>query len=224
MVDKKTMPQPEASPGPALAEGQPSSEHPPLTPHPPVGSFGSAACLAPGTARTHRRGFAASLAAALFASPWAAGLATLAVTQFLWLLGTVRFLFPNILIEPAMRLKVGEPQDLSPGQVETGYAAQHGVWVVRHEYEGKRQIFALKAVCTHLGCVPIWLEEEQKFRCPCHGSGFRKDGIHLEGPAPRPLERFAIRIADDGQLEVDKSRTFRQELGQWRDPESFVSV
>jgi len=67
-----------------------------------------------------------------------------------------------------------------------------------------------------------WLEAEQKFKCPCHGSGFYKDGINFEGPAPRPLERYAIRVAEDGQLEVDKSRTFQQELGQWQDPDCYV--
>jgi cytochrome b6-f complex iron-sulfur subunit len=46
----------------------------------------------------------------------------------------------------------------------------------------------------------------------------------LEGPAPRPLERYAIRVAEDGQLEVDKSRLFQAELGQWKDPDSFVPV
>jgi len=38
------------------------------------------------------------------------------------------------------------------------------------------------------------------------------------------LERYAIRIADDGQLEVDKSKVFHEELGQWTDPNCYVSV
>ena len=54
--------------------------------------------------------------------------------------------------------------------------------------------------------------------------GFYKDGINFEGPAPRPLERFAIRIADDGQLEIDKSKLFQEEIGQWNDPASYVPV
>jgi cytochrome b6-f complex iron-sulfur subunit len=85
-------------------------------------------------------------------------------------------------------------------------------------------IYAIKSVCTHLGCTPNWLEAEQKFKCPCHGSGFYKDGINFEGPAPRPLERYAISLAEDGQLLVDKSRTFQQELGQWKDAASYVTV
>ena len=60
-------------------------------------------------------------------------------------------------------------------------------------------------MCTHLGCTPRWLVAENKFKCPCHGSGFHKNGINFEGPAPRPLERFKITLAEDGQLVVDKS-------------------
>jgi cytochrome b6-f complex iron-sulfur subunit len=163
--------------------------------------------------KTSRRGFSLAI-----------GMISLAVTHLLWLLGLARFMFPNILTEPPSKFKVGFPGDYAPGQVETKFKAQFGVWVVRHQYEGQQQIYALKTVCTHLGCTPIWLEGEQKFKCPCHGSGFYKDGIHFEGPAPRPLERFSIQIADDGQLEVDKSRTFQEELGQWKDPASRVLV
>jgi cytochrome b6-f complex iron-sulfur subunit len=48
------------------------------------------------------------------------------------------------------------------------------------------------------------------------------EGFNTEGPAPRPLERYAIHIADDGRLEVDKSRKFQEELGQWNDPASYI--
>jgi cytochrome b6-f complex iron-sulfur subunit len=171
-----------------------------------------------------RRSFMAVAAGALFGSSMAIGFSSLAATHLMWLLGLARFMFPNILIEPPTRFKVGFPDSLSPGQVETKFIAQFGVWIVRYEFEGQPMIYALKSVCTHLGCTPNWLEAEQKFKCPCHGSGFYKDGVNFEGPAPRPLERYAISMADDGQLMVDKSRTFQEEMGQWRDPSSFVSV
>jgi len=173
----------------------------------------------PRTSRA-RRGFLATL----FGSPLYVGLATLAASVGVWLLGLARFMFPNIVIEPPTKFKVGVPGDYPAGHVETRYKAKHGVWIVHDRYEGEMQIYALKAVCTHLGCIPYWLEGEQKFKCPCHGSGFYEDGINFEGPAPRPLERFAIRVAEDGQLEVDKSRTFQQELGQWSQPDCFVRV
>ncbi|MDA1052014.1 MAG: Rieske (2Fe-2S) protein [Planctomycetota bacterium] len=181
------------------------------------------------TASTERRGFLVA-ATAIFAgtffmtSALAIGFSSLAVTMLLWVLGTARFMFPNILTEPPTKFKVGFPDEYAPGQVATKFKAQFGVWVARYEYNGQPEIYALQSVCTHLGCTPNWLEGEQKFKCPCHGSGFYKDGVNFEGPAPRPLERFAIRLADDGQLEVDKSRKFKEEVGQWNDPASYVSV
>jgi cytochrome b6-f complex iron-sulfur subunit len=160
----------------------------------------------------------------LFGTMVGLGFAALGATTGLWTLGFARFMFPNILTEPPSRFKVGFPSNFAPGQVETKFIAQYGVWVVNAEYNGQPQIFALRTVCTHLGCTPNWLEGEQKFKCPCHGSGFYKDGINFEGPAPRPLERYAIRVADDGQLEIDKSKIFQEEMGQWTDPTSFVAV
>jgi cytochrome b6-f complex iron-sulfur subunit len=169
-----------------------------------------------------RRGFFASVSSMIAGSSLALGFTSLAVTHLLWVLGLARYFFPNILTEPPTKFKVGFPDTLAPGQVDERFKAQFGVWVVKHEYEGQSQIFALKTVCTHLGCTPNWLEAEQKFKCPCHGSGFYKDGVNFEGPAPRPLERYAIKVSDDGQLEVDKSRVFHEETGQWKDNSSFV--
>ena len=132
---------------------------------------------------------------------------------------TVRFLYPNVLFEPPQSFKIGFPEDFAIG-VDTRFKEKFGVWVVRHD-DG---FAALLSVCTHLGCTPNWLEAEQKFKCPCHGSGFRMTGIHFEGPAPRPLERARIVLADDGQILVDKTRKFQQEKGEWEDPESFLKV
>ena len=97
---------------------------------------------------------------------------------------------------------------------------QFRVWIVRTPTE----IYVLSAICTHLGCTPNWLAGERKFKCPCHGSGFRKSGINFEGPAPRPLERFRVTLADDGQILVDKTRKYQWEKGEWDSPESSLPV
>jgi len=173
-----------------------------------------------GEEQEDRRGF---LEIAL-GSAMALGFTALSVTGGLFSLGLARFLFPNVLAEPPSKFKVGFKDAFPAGKVETKYVPQYGVWVVNGDFQGQQQLYALKTVCTHLGCTPSWLEAEQKFKCPCHGSGFYKDGINFEGPAPRPLERYAIRTADDGQLEIDKSKTFQEELGQWADPDSYVTV
>jgi len=152
------------------------------------------------------------------------GFTSMSATFGLWGLGLARFMFPNVIRQPPMRFKVGFPADFPPGKVENKFKAQYGVWVVNAEYEGRLMIVALKSVCTHLGCTPNWLEGEQKFKCPCHGSGFYKDGVNFEGPAPRPLERYGIRVADDGQLEIDKSRSYNQEKGEWTNQACYVAL
>ncbi len=204
-----------AKPETESAKGKPAAA-PPMPPKP--------ASVAPKAAKPSvaedRRGFFQ----VMLGSFLALGFTSLSLTSALWGLGTARFMFPNILTEPPSKFKVGFPPDFAPGQVESKFVAQFGVWVVNTEYQGQPQIFALRTVCTHLGCTPNWLEAEQKYKCPCHGSGFYKDGINFEGPAPRPLERYAIRLADDGQIEVDKTVLFQEELGQWSDPASFIPV
>jgi cytochrome b6-f complex iron-sulfur subunit len=206
---------------PAAKEKKKELEVPPMPAKPEYARAMEASAPA---AQEDRRSFVAALAGVFVGSSLAVGFSSLVVTHVLWVLGMARFMFPNILTEPPTQFTVGFSDALAPGQVQTKYKAQFGVWIVRYEYDGQPQIYALQSVCTHLGCTPNWLEGEQKFKCPCHGSGFYKDGINFEGPAPRPLERFAIRIADDGQIEVDKSRTFKEEMGQWGDGASFVPV
>ncbi len=139
-------------------------------------------------------------------------------------LAVARFMMPNVLVEPPTKFKIGPPNDYSPGTVSTKWQAQFNVWIVNGEVDGAQMIYALSTVCTHLGCTPNWLEGEQKFKCPCHGSGFYKNGVNFEGPAPRPLERVGLRLAEDGMLEVDKSVKFQKELGQWANPSSYVGV
>jgi cytochrome b6-f complex iron-sulfur subunit len=158
----------------------------------------------------------------MFGSSMGLGFLALLGTVWLWLWGSVRFMFRNTLDEPPTKFRVGPPENFPPGSVETRFKPQYGVWIVHSTRGNVPRIVAVRAVCTHLGCTPIWLDAEQKFKCPCHGSGFDLEGVNLEGPAPRPLERYAIHTADDGQLEIDKSRTFHRERGQWDDPECYV--
>ncbi|MCL4877175.1 MAG: Rieske 2Fe-2S domain-containing protein [Anaerolineae bacterium] len=55
-------------------------------------------------------------------------------------------------------------------------------------------IAALYKVCTHLGCLFKWVGANDRFECPCHGSKFQKNGVYIEGPAPRSLDRFEITV------------------------------
>ena len=132
----------------------------------------------------------------------------------------IRFLFPNVLFEPPQSFKIGFPDDFESGKVDLRFKKQYRVWIVRDD----EKIIALSTVCTHLGCTPNWQETERKFKCPCHGSGFRASGINFEGPAPRPLERYKISLGNDGQIIVDKTKSFKYEKGEWNRGESFLKV
>jgi len=132
-----------------------------------------------------------------------------------------RFLFPNVLFEPVQKFKAGLPGDYSVGEVDERWKDKYGIWVVRNE----EIMYALITTCTHLGCTPNWLPSQNKFKCPCHGSGYYRTGVNFEGPAPRPLERAKIFIDPaDGQVVIDKSAQFHQERGDWTNPDSFLKV
>ena len=133
---------------------------------------------------------------------------------------TLRFFFPNALFEPPLKFLAGYPDDYRVGEVSTLWTGDFGVWIVRTA----SQMYALSAVCTHLGCAPIWFPEEKKFKCPCHGSGFAMDGTNFEGPAPRPLERFMITLSPNGEIVIDKSRKFLKEKKDWDKPGAFLRV
>jgi cytochrome b6-f complex iron-sulfur subunit len=142
------------------------------------------------------------------------------------LAATGRFMFPNVLNEPPQQFKAGFPNEYGMG-VDERWKEKFGIWLVRTPDDivaHASGFYALISTCTHLGCTPNFLSAENKFKCPCHGSGFRTTGINFEGPAPRPLERARVVLADDGQLLIDKSRKFQYELGQWTDPEAFLKA
>jgi cytochrome b6-f complex iron-sulfur subunit len=110
-----------------------------------------------------------------------------------------------LLVYARPRFKVGE----FGGRFDLGRADQFDEGSVTFFREGKfillregGEFTALYQVCTHLGCLVRWDEDDQTYSCPCHGQKFAKDGTYVYGPAPRSLDSFAVRVAD-GQVVVD---------------------
>ena len=118
---------------------------------------------------------------------------------------TYNYLSPNVLFEPSMVFRAGNP-DLYPINSVT-YLQEQLVYVVRT----LNGFYAVSAVCTHLGCITQWKPEANMIACPCHGSKFKTDGTKIEGPAPRPLPHFAITLTTDGELQVDKLQTVKSD-------------
>ena len=114
------------------------------------------------------------------------------------------FLAPNVLYEPSPITNAGKPDRYPSGTVTQDQ--QSGIYIV-HGPEG---LYAMSAVCTHLGCLTAWKPELGIVACPCHGSKFRRDGSKIEGPASRPLAWLKAWLNDDGDLLVDRSSPLEQ--------------
>jgi cytochrome b6-f complex iron-sulfur subunit len=147
-----------------------------------------------------------------------------AVTGFLaaWFIAFLRFFLPRTLFEPPTKFKIGASDEYALG-VDTKWQQKYRIWVVRDP----DRLFVIYARCTHLGCTPDWKASENKFKCPCHGSGYDSEGINFEGPAPRPMDRAHVERGPDDQIVVDTSELFQQPKGQpthFNDPGSFLSV
>jgi len=94
--------------------------------------------------------------------------------------------------ETAMPQIGAAPQGISDGKF----------WLVNTEEQGP---MALYMVCTHLGCLFKWEQSNNRFECPCHGSKFTREGLYIEGPAPRSLDQFVVTI-ENGEVAVNTGR------------------
>lgn len=150
----------------------------------------------------------------------AAGWAGLFVVIMAGLMGFMRYMYPRVLFEPPTSFRAGSPEDYALGAVSEKFKKDQRVWIVRQE-DGS--FFAILAICTHLGCTPNWFAIDSKFKCPCHGSGFRRDGTNYEGPAPRPLDRVKITLNPEGLI-VDKSVVYSMKPGQDPDEQYPLSI
>ena len=133
-----------------------------------------------------------------------------------------RFFLPRSITEPSSTFKIGFPGDYALG-VDTKYQQQYRIWVDKTS----DRLFVVYARCTHLGCTPDWKASENKFKCPCHGSGYDSEAINFEGPAPRPMDRAHVELDAEGQIVVDTSRLFQKpkgEVGHFDDPGAFISL
>jgi cytochrome b6-f complex iron-sulfur subunit len=148
--------------------------------------------------------------------------ATVAGALTTFFLMFVRFFLPRSILEPSSIFRIGPPADYAIG-VDTKWQQQYRIWVTRTS----DRLFVIYARCTHLGCTPDWKASENKFKCPCHGSGYDSEGINFEGPAPRPMDRAKVSLDAEGQIVVDVGTLFewpKGEKGHFEDPGAFISV
>jgi cytochrome b6-f complex iron-sulfur subunit len=128
------------------------------------------------------------------------------------------------------------------GVITAGSVGDFKLGDVKQVTEGKfwltvvpEGFIALWWKCPHLGCTVPWRENDPamsgdefmdngkgRFNCPCHGSIYNRYGQIIQGPAPRPMDRFPVRIEGD-KIRVDTGPTkaiVREKAG----PEGAVSA
>jgi cytochrome b6-f complex iron-sulfur subunit len=115
----------------------------------------------------------------------------------------LRFFFPRTLFEPTTVFHIGYASDFALG-VNEKFKQLARIWVIKEP----TRLYVIYARCVHLGCTPDWKPNDNKFKCPCHGSGYTPEGINFEGPAPRPMDRAHVELDATGQLVVDTSRLY----------------
>lgn len=114
------------------------------------------------------------------------------------LAGSLRFVKSNVYFEESKKFKIGKPESFPVGTVRK--LEDRSVFI----FSDDDGIYAISAICTHLGCIVS--ATEWGFQCPCHGSQFNENGKVIGGPAPRPLEWFEISQEVDGSLFVDAGK------------------
>lgn len=151
---------------------------------------------------------------------WAsiAGFLTASFLMFL------RFFLPRSIYEPSSVFRIGYPGDYATG-IDTKWQQSYRIWVNK----SADRLFVINAVCTHLGCTPDWKQSENKFKCPCHGSGYDSDAINFEGPAPRPMDRAQVTLDAEGQIVVNKGKLYKWEKGvpspgEFNDEGSYIQL
>ncbi|MCC7104179.1 MAG: ubiquinol-cytochrome c reductase iron-sulfur subunit [Chloroflexi bacterium] len=126
-----------------------------------------------------------------------------------WTMGFLGFFTPGRT--GAFGSVVTVPKAAADFKVGDVFQVIEGKFYVTRVPEG---FFALWWKCPHLGCTVPWKENDPvmegdtgfadkgRFNCPCHGSIYNRYGQILQGPAPRPMDRFALTI-DGGKIKVD---------------------
>ena len=133
--------------------------------------------------------------------------AGLSLSVATFLAAVLRFFWPRVSSRPALSVQVGFPHDYQIGQVV--YHPGRKLFIVRDE----KGFLSFSARCTHLGCMVVWTVDHKMFLCPCHGGKFDAEGRNVEGPPPRPLDAFSLRLDNNGFLVVDQDIIIKPKNG-----------
>jgi cytochrome b6-f complex iron-sulfur subunit len=112
--------------------------------------------------------------------------------------GIVKYIIPPKLREKILEsMQIGKISDVPYDSAKIIKFNKTPIVLV-HNQEG--QIKAFSAICTHLGCLVEYRNEDKKIHCNCHGSVFDLEGKNIGGPAPRPLQPYRVELKEDNVI------------------------
>lgn len=89
------------------------------------------------------------------------------------------------------KFKVSE-LDLDKIENDTGHVLEYNGQKIGLYKDSDGEIFCVKPICTHLGCLLSFNNLDKTWDCPCHGSRFDYRGKSLYNPAIKDLEKINI--------------------------------
>jgi cytochrome b6-f complex iron-sulfur subunit len=144
-------------------------------------------------------------------------LASLGVFSLQFGAASIAFVWPNLRGGFGGLIDLGLSPDAVKSQIQTDrqpfYYGAGRFYLVSYDGEGTNTVYqglvdeglmALYQKCVHLGCRVPWCVQSQWYECPCHGSKYNRAGEYQDGPAPRGMDRFAVRV-QGGLVQVDTS-------------------
>jgi Rieske Fe-S protein len=78
-------------------------------------------------------------------------------------------------------------------------SAVAGAWLV---LQADGSVVAFMPGCTHQRCLYDWDLATTRFHCRCHRGSFAADGTVIEGPPPRPLDRYPVRREGPDSIDI----------------------
>jgi cytochrome b6-f complex iron-sulfur subunit len=100
-----------------------------------------------------------------------------------------------------------KPSGAFGGVIDAGTVADYPEGTVKYFQDGRFYVastggalVALFQKCPHLGCRVPFCESSGRFECPCHGSIYNIRGEYIQGPAPRGMDRFPIKVDGESVL------------------------
>ena len=128
-----------------------------------------------------------------------------------WLVGVfgsvlypiTRYLVPPDVTEAAPPSVVaGKAADLAPN---TGKIVPFGTSPVILVRTTGGEFRAFSATCTHLSCTVQYRTDLEHIWCACHNGHYDLTGRNIEGPPPRPLDRYDVVLRGDDVVIVRRT-------------------